>query len=156
MTTRPAPTHPDYLELLSLLSGGLAAGAFVLARIGLRPAAAALPTGAHITFRQALIQRLHRLMPALMGPAAFTTSALAVRDRGHAAAGRRNIAAASWILALVITRLGNVPLNEQMARWTSDSPPSNWRRSVALWNAYDTARAWAAAAGYLSQLAARI
>lgn len=42
---------------------------------------------------------------------------------------------------MLITRLGNVPLQEQMLQWTPDAMPANWTALSDEWWSYHIMRA---------------
>ena len=51
------------------------------------------------------------------------------------------IAATICIAAVaLITRLGNIPINNQILTWSSDSPPSNWAELAQTWWRLQTLR----------------
>jgi uncharacterized membrane protein len=51
------------------------------------------------------------------------------------------IAATICIAAVaLITRFGNIPINNQILKWTIDSPPSNWAELAQTWWRLQTLR----------------
>ncbi len=138
-------------EDTALMTSGILAGAFVLGRYGLRPATTQLPVQTHVAVRQALIRSLHLLMPRLMVATIGSSFMAAIAARGSTA---RRIGLASAVLPLVLTRFGNVPLNDQMLTWTPAAPPSDWRSVVDRWDRFDTLRTLAAIATFVCQVLA--
>ena len=58
------------------------------------------------------------------------------------------------VVALVITLLVNVPIDDAIARWTSDTLPADWMGIRNRWEAYHAARTFISLAGFGSALAA--
>jgi uncharacterized membrane protein len=51
------------------------------------------------------------------------------------------LAASICIVAVaLITRFGNIPINNQIITWSIDSPPSNWSELAHKWWQFQTAR----------------
>lgn len=142
---------PITAELLNLVCAGLLAGAFVLTRFGLRPAAAALEPRAHIALRRELIRVLGRLIPCLFG-VALATSALVLAVDGRSAGFQSRVSACALLVAtMVVTLGGNVPLNRRMLTWLPQSPPPRWQHDVMRWDRLDTVRSLTAMASLLFQ-----
>jgi hypothetical protein len=143
---------PVVLESLSLFVSGLLAGTFVRGGLGLRPAIADLPAGAHLALRQALIRSLRRVMLPLMLAALVLAGLSAIGSRGSH--GLRWLAFAGAGLPLLITYLGNVPLNQRMLTWSPRASPADLAAVVRRWETFDTLRSIAAIAAFAGQVAA--
>jgi hypothetical protein len=56
-------------------------------------------------------------------------------------------------LALIITLSVNVPIDNQIGRWTIDTLPPDWTSVRSRWEAYHAARTFVSLAGFGSALA---
>lgn len=79
------------------------------------------------------------VMQALMGLAVLSTIALAVRSSGWS---RRVAASASALViaSFLVTRLGNVPINQQIKRWAVGTPPDDYADILRRWELFHVTR----------------
>ncbi|MBX3241369.1 MAG: DUF1772 domain-containing protein [Chitinophagaceae bacterium] len=88
----------------------------------------------YIEQQQNLVHSLNTLMIILVVAAAITTLISAYLQRKNKPAlVALLLAAAFFISCMVITRFGNVPLQEEMLKWTTDTLPENWTTLRDKW-----------------------
>jgi uncharacterized membrane protein len=92
------------------------------------------------------------LMLASVGSA--SVSALLANQRRQRLLRWLGVACAT--LPIVITRIGNVPLNEAMAGWSADEPPRQWRDVVARWDRWNLLRTLAAVSTFVCEVASAV
>ena len=144
-------------RFLAVLSTGLVAGIFVGDRMGATFARPSLPPSSFVTFQQ--IQHLHfvTMMPILIGLALLSGAAwlMAIRSR---IGSREFLFLALGILAFLgvtlITRIVNVPINEQLMTWNPASPPEGVMEIWARWERTHTIRTGLAGLGFIFELLA--
>ncbi|MEU6587302.1 DUF1772 domain-containing protein [Nocardia sp. NPDC046763] len=137
----------------ALVSTGVLAGAFTYARIAVSPTFRAVPMDVHLTFRVALMAMNAPFMQALMGLGAVTSIAFA-----FASDGRARIVAAlaglSALTSLLVTRFGNVPINERIKTWHIGSLPANYEAQLNRWETFHDIRTVAAVLAFILLLTA--
>lgn len=132
----------------ALVSTGILAGAFAYARAAVSPTFRAVPMDVHLTFRVALMAMNAPFMQALMGLGVVTSLAFAFTARGRARIVAA-IAAASALTSLLVTRFGNVPINQRMKTWHPDSLPANYENQLDRWDTFHDIRTAAAVLAFL-------
>lgn len=130
---------PGPVRVSALLSSGLLAGAFFYGAVNVVYAFRHVDPQTRFTFHSALMDVNGVVMQTLMGVTFFGCVLLAVRERGN---GRRiaGTAAALALAVFAITRLGNVPINQQIEQWAVATPPENYRALLARWETFHFAR----------------
>jgi uncharacterized membrane protein len=124
---------------VALLASGLLAGALGFGWANVAPTFSTVPLDVHLTFRVALFARNGVIMPALMVASFAATVWLAVTTRGRARAGA--VAAAGLTAAtFLVTRFGNVPMNDEMRRWLAGTVAPDYEERLALWEFYNDIR----------------
>ncbi|WP_067853295.1 DUF1772 domain-containing protein [Nocardia shimofusensis] len=139
---------PGPVRASALLSSGLLAGAFFYGAVNVVYAFRRVDPQTRFTFHSALMEVNGVVMQALMGVTFFSCVLLAVRERGNS----RRIAVTAAVLALAvftITRLGNVPINQQIEQWAVATPPENYRTLLARWEAFHFTRTACAVAAFV-------
>ncbi|WP_245673253.1 DUF1772 domain-containing protein [Nocardia lijiangensis] len=140
----PAPRtagakQPRVVRACALLSAGLLAGAFGYGAVNVVYAFREVPLDVRFTFHTALMQVNGVVMQSLMGLAILSCAVLAVRATGR----HRWTAGAAAALAFssfLITRLGNVPINQHIKRWAIEGPPADYAEILGRWEAFHFAR----------------
>jgi Domain of unknown function (DUF1772) len=123
----------------ALLTTGLLAGAFLYGWAVVVPTFGSVPLEVHLAFRTELMKRNATVMQVLMA-AALTAAAWyasTLRGRARWTAG----AAAVLVLASVlITRLGNVPINLEIKAWARAGLPGDYDDRLRVWDGFNDAR----------------
>jgi len=137
-------------KLLSLMSTGFLAGVFTYAFLAIIPAWNEVPREVHFTYRVALMRHNAIVMQSIMlvGIVAPLWWAWIIRDLPEprtcaAAAGFMNLT------AVLVTRLGNVPINQLVRKWLTEPPPANYLESLHRWTVFNNIRSAAAVLGFL-------
>lgn len=141
-------------QTVDIFATGLVAGALVISRLAIQPAAERLDPSAHLVFRQQLIHRLSKLMPPLMLlPILACIGAIAFCQ-----------ASVFWpidvfggvlsLATITITVAVSSPLNWRFAQWSSVAPPSNWQKYIRIWNAAHSLRTTTALAAFVCAIVA--
>jgi uncharacterized membrane protein len=93
--------------------------------VGYNPSA--LSASAYVEQQQNAIRSFNTLLPAMGGVCILLTVALASISRGDSL-GRNLLVAAAllMIVAALVTRFGNQPINAVVMTWSALSPAANW------------------------------
>lgn len=145
------------VRFVAVLATGLVAGVYLGDRMGASFARPFLPPSSFVTFQQ--VQHLHfvTMMPILIGLALLSSAAwlTAIRSR---IGSREFLFLALGILAFLgvtlITRIVNVPINEQLMTWNPASPPEGVMEIWARWERTHTIRTGLAGLGFVFELLA--
>ncbi|MGW0183154.1 anthrone oxygenase family protein [Nocardia sp. NPDC003345] len=131
---------------VALLSTGFLAGAFGYTALNLIPAFHRVPLPTRLGFHAELMRNNSVTMQTAMVLAAVSCVALILllppRARVLAAA-----AATAVIGVFLITRFGNVPINQQIKAWAGDSASAD-PAALARWDRFHLLRTLAAAAAF--------
>ena len=114
----------DAAYALNTFSTGIAAGAFLMGTLAVRPAAGRLDASEHVLFRHQLIQRLSKLMPPLMLLPVVTSCILLPLSPGN-----WPVQTAGCLFSVVtfgITLIVHAPLNRRFMQWSPDALPPDW------------------------------
>ncbi|MDO5625075.1 MAG: DUF1772 domain-containing protein [Pseudomonadota bacterium] len=138
-------------EWLALWLLGLMAGFFFAFAVDVVPAMARLDAATYITTQQHIN---HVVRNAVFGGAYFGSALLPWLAAGAALWARQRGRALTWgAIALVhgaavfwLTRSVNVPINDALATWLPQQPPTDWQAARDQWNSANAVRAWASAA----------
>lgn len=137
-------------KLLSLVSTGFLASVFTYAFLAIIPAWNEVPREVHFTFRVALMKHNAVVVQSIMvlgvlAPLwwAWTMRAVPAPRVCAVAAGILNLT------AVVITRIGNVPVNQLIKKWLTEPPPANCMESLHRWTVFNNIRSAAAVCGFL-------
>lgn len=136
------------VQYLGLVLVGLLAGEELIVRYGVHPALSGLDDHAHLLVRQALVRRLRVVVPIVMLPAAALAGLVLVIVPGPGLAPRWATVIA-MVAFLLLSFLGTVPINMQVAGWRADAPPPDWKAVVRRWARLDVLRSTAATAAFL-------
>ena len=66
------------------------------------------------------------------------------------------VALLATTVAMVIAVRGNVPINRQMDKWATTTPPADWEQVRDRWLRYHSQRGFAESAGFLAMLVATL
>jgi uncharacterized membrane protein len=137
-------------SLVGLSATGLLAGSFFYAYLNVVPAFYEVPEEVHFTFRTQLMSHNGIVMPALMGLTIVSGVWYALASKHNSKA--RNLALLSALLALtalLVTRFGNVPINQLMRTWEPTNPPIDWKAILHTWDVYHLIRTLAAMGSFI-------
>jgi len=126
--------------IICLFFSGILSGLFAMGTIVIQPVSVRLPTEAQILFRQQMISRLHYLAQFLMLGAFFSSVFTAIFSSLGWSRALLLFNVAMFGLSILITLLGNVPLNHRFMEWQLNAPPGNWTKLVRKWALYDKIR----------------
>lgn len=119
---------------------GLLAGNEVGTLIGSHPALRALPLPTEIEAERAITQHLGRVMPVYMVATLAAAGAAAADRRGERGTRRAAAGASASAAMLAITLIGNVPLNQRTADFSSYGDEQAWNAIRRRWERLHTAR----------------
>ncbi|RJO73334.1 DUF1772 domain-containing protein [Nocardia panacis] len=128
-----------FIRGAALLFPGLLAGAFGYGAVNVLYAFREVPLDVRFTFHTALMRVNGPVMQSLMGLTVLSTLLLAVRSTRW----RRRAAASASILAFtsfLVTRFGNVPINQQIKRWAVSTPPADYAEILRRWELFHFTR----------------
>ena len=136
-------------KLLSLISTGFLAGVFTYAFFAIIPAWNEVPRDVHFTYRVALMRHNRIVMQSIMAIGilaplwwAWTIHATPVARGCAIAAGVMNL------IAVGVTRLGNVPINQLVRKWLTEPPPADYMGALHRWTVFNDIRSAAAVLGF--------
>ncbi|NKY25627.1 DUF1772 domain-containing protein [Nocardia gamkensis] len=134
--------------MFALIPAGLLAGAFGYGAINVLYAFRRVPLDVRFTFHTALMSVNGVVMQSLMGLTILSTLVLAARSTGRARllAGTASVLAAA---AFLLTRLGNVPINQKIKVWAVTGPPADYAEILGRWEAFHFARTACALVAFL-------
>lgn len=100
-----------------------------------------LSASAYVEQQQNMIRSFNTLLPAMGAGCISLLLALAVISRGDARSRALFLAAAALlIVAAVVTRFANQPINAIVMTWSAQSPPDDWARLRDEWWRWHIAR----------------
>ncbi len=140
--------RPLLARMFALLFGGLLAGAFGYGAVNVLYAFRKVPLEVRFTFHTALMSVNGLVMQSLMGLTVLSTLVLAARSTGRS----RLLAGSAGVLAIaafLITRLGNVPINQEIKVWAVSGPPADYAETLSRWEAFHFARTACALVAFL-------
>jgi uncharacterized membrane protein len=136
-------------NILALLSTGLLAGAFAYGFFTVVPAFYEVPLAVHLTYRDALMRHNGIYMQILMAASIPTPLWWSFKMDGPKFPRLLAIAASSLaVTAFLVTRFGNVPINQMIKTWSSAMPPANYEVLLRRWLVFNNIRTAAAAIGF--------
>ena len=146
---------PRLLRIAVLAAAGLLAGSFTYGALSVVPTFMEVPLAVHFPFRVALMQHNGLIMPILNVFAILLSISLAVTVR-HLPTQRNLalLAAALSVTSLLVTRFGNVPINQEIKMWSAVAPPATWLARQHIWAIFNWIRTGAAVGAFLSLLIA--
>lgn len=129
-----------FARVTALLSSGLLAGSFLYGGVNVLHAFRAVPLDMRLRFHTELMSANSVVMQTLMALTFATGLLLTVRARGT----ERLLAAAATgtaVAVFLITRLGNVPINQEIKAWVAAGPPADYSEILTRWENFHIARA---------------
>jgi len=145
------------VQLVSVFTTGLLAGIFFGDRMGNSYARPKLSASAFVTFQQVQNVRFARMMPLPILAALVSDVLWLVLLRDHMDLSSFRLLAVGTLalfLAVVLTRVVNIPINNRLAKWSSASPPSDFTSTWARWERVHTVRTILAVLSFALVLAA--
>jgi hypothetical protein len=137
-------------KLLSLMSTGFLAGVFTYAFFAIIPAWNEVPRAVHFTYRVALMRHNAIVMQSIMLVGILAPLGWAWTLRAMPAARACAVAASLMNLtSVLVTRFGNVPINQLVSKWLTEPPPANYLESLHRWTVFNNIRSTAAVFGFL-------
>ena len=137
-------------KLLSLMSTGFLAGVFTYAFFAIIPAWNEVPREVHFTYRVALMRHNAIVMQSIMLVGILAPLWWAWTIRILPAARACTVAASIMNLtAVLVTRFGNVPINQLVRKWLTEPPPANYLESLHRWTVFNNIRSAAGVFGFL-------
>ncbi|MEV5652560.1 DUF1772 domain-containing protein [Nocardia sp. NPDC052254] len=127
------------IRAAAVLFPGLLAGAFGYGAVNVLYAFREVPLDVRFTFHTALMRVNGPVMQSLMALAVLSTLLLALRSTAR----QRWIAASAAALAVtsfLVTRFGNVPINQQIKRWAVSTPPDDYAEILRRWELFHFTR----------------
>lgn len=120
------------IRFVLLLLVALLVGTMVGIWVGFNPAS--LSASAYVEQQQNAIHALNVLMPATGAGCIVLTLVLAFMAEGDPRTRYSLVAvAALLVVAALITRFGNQPINATVASWSAQSPAANWAQLRDAW-----------------------
>jgi hypothetical protein len=137
-------------KLLSLISTGFLAGVFTYAFFAIIPAWNEVPREVHFAYRVALMRHNAVVMQSIMAVGIIAPLCWAWTIRDMPAARACAVAASLMNLtAVLVTRFGNVPINQYVRRWLTEAPPVNYLGILHRWTVFNNIRSAAAVLGFV-------
>jgi uncharacterized membrane protein len=137
-------------KLLSLISTGFLAGVFTYAFFAIIPAWNEVPREVHFTYRVALMRHNAIVMQSIMAVGILAPLWWAWTIRTTPAARACAVAASLMNLTTVlVTRFGNVPINQLIRKWLIEPPPADYLEPLHRWTVFNNIRSVAAVSGFI-------
>jgi hypothetical protein len=129
---KPSGWIADALDFSSLLLTALVAGAMFAVWLNSNPAG--MKFGDYVVMQQRNIHSFNTVLPLLGFLAALCTVATTVLSAGQSFRFELLLgAAACLIVAGLITKFCNQPINSTVLRWSLDLPPIDWTNLRDTW-----------------------
>ena len=123
----------------SLLFVGLTAGAAYVVWFVYNPGR--MSSAFYVENMQHAIRALTIPLPTIVVLGLLFTAVASFQARNDRAVFSLLVTACLCVLAVgLITRFGNIPINNQMLTWNIDSPPADWLTLAKEWWRFQTAR----------------
>ena len=138
-TMRGASMTATILRFILVVLLALLVGTMFGIWVGFNPAS--LSASAYVEQQQNTIRSLNTLLPAMGAVCILLTVVLALLSRGDWRSRCLLIAAAVlMIIAALVTRFANQPINALVMTWSIQSPASNWTQLRDEWWQWHTVR----------------
>ncbi|MEU1950386.1 anthrone oxygenase family protein [Nocardia rhamnosiphila] len=136
------------IRAAALLFPGLLAGAFGYGAVNVLYAFREVPLDVRFTFHTALMRVNGPVVQSLMGLAVLSTLVLAVRSSGRLRL-LAGCASALVITSFLVTRFGNVPINQHIKQWAVGTPPADYAEVLHRWEMFHFLRTGCALAAFV-------
>jgi uncharacterized membrane protein len=144
-----------FLRFANVLLAGLVAGTVFGIWLGYNPTS--LSASAYIEQQQNAIRALNVTMPVLGAICIVLTIAHALLLRSNRVAFYvLSLGAVFFIVAGLVTRFGNQPINAVVITWRANAPPSAWVEARDHWWTWHVVRTVASLAGFTCVVAASV
>jgi uncharacterized membrane protein len=147
------------VRAFAVVCTGLLAGIYLADRMGASYARAELNASSFVQYQQIVHVHFAKVLPFIVIAAVLTSIAWVFLVRaqwGGAEFWLIAIATCSIILAAVLTRTVNVPLNDQLMTWSIADPPTNLRELWTPWETINTIRTFLAMGAFVLQAIALV
>jgi uncharacterized membrane protein len=144
-----------FLRFANVLLAGLVAGTVFGIWLGYNPTS--LSASAYIEQQQNAIRALNVTMPVLGAICIVLTIAHALLIRSNRfALYVLSLGVVFFIVAGLVTRFGNQPINAVVITWRANAPPSGWVEARDQWWTWHVVRTVASLAGFICVVAASV
>jgi uncharacterized membrane protein len=144
-------------NFLSLLSGGLLAGAFAYGFFAVVPTFYEVPLEVHLKYRDALMRHNGIYMQIAMAASILAPLWWAFTMDGPKMSRWLAISASLLaVISFVVTRFGNVPINRVIRTWSAVAPPVDCERLLNRWMMFNDVRTATAVIGFACIICATI
>jgi uncharacterized membrane protein len=143
------------VRVIAVITTGLAAGIFLGHRMGVSFARLVLSPSSFVQLQQVIHRYFVRMMPPLMLGAVGTSIAWVVLSVGRPpslAFWLVAAAALAMVVAAVLTRVVNVPINARLMTWRVDAPPADLVTLWAPWERIHSVRTVLAVAAFVAEV----
>jgi uncharacterized membrane protein len=126
------------IQLLAVLVLGLMCGSELNVAAFAHPILNRQPLEVHVQMRSSLAVLLGRVMPFWMAGSALLNLLLLLpfEHLSEAAWQFAAVALAIQIFAVVFSLVGPLPINNRIAKWTTESLPEDWQAQEHRWDQY--------------------
>jgi len=145
-------------QLITLVLVALVAGVFWGPWLGLSRSIDSFTPATFLAIGRTMIGNLAPVMPVLMLLAAASQLALLVLLYRQRSTGFPTVAIgfALFLVALLVTLLVEVPIDNQLKSWTLASMPANWMDLRDKWERFHVIRTFSALVGMAMMIAATV
>ena len=126
------------LQVFAVVVLGLMCGSELNVAAFAHPTLNGLSIETHIPVRSSLASLFGRVMPFWM-PSSALLNLLLILSFAHLNQPAWRLAAIAFaiqVFAILFSLAGPVPINNRIARWTTESLPDNWRAQEHRWDVY--------------------
>lgn len=145
------------VRVIAVITTGLAAGIFLGHRMGVSFAMPILSPSSFVQLQQVIHRYFARMMPPLvlsaMG-ASIAWVALSVGRTPSLASWLAAAAALAMVVAAVLTRVVNIPINAKLITWRVEAPPADLSTLWAPWERVHSVRTVLAVGAFIAQVIA--
>jgi uncharacterized membrane protein len=134
----------------AMISTGLLAGAFAYTFFAVLPTFYEVPLAVHLAYRAALMRHNGIYVQGLMALSIITPLWWSFTIRGSGSLRVLAVLASLCSLtSFLVTRFGNVPINQLIRNWPPSSPPPGYQDLLQRWTTFHNIRCTTAAAAFV-------
>ena len=138
-------------KFIALTSAGLLSGAFMYGFLNVVPTFHEVPVTVHLVYRTQLMKHNSITMQLLMALSIITPLFYSALCWNIKLTRNFSMLSASFaIVTLLVTRLGNVPVNQLIKTWQADNLPGNWQQLLHRWDIFNAVRTATSLACFVS------